>query len=142
MQPQVRSAAWVVVLGALGALTGCAGGDGSGPRAADGVEASEIARQAAESAGVDSAAAVGGDAQTMSDVSLDSVTTGATHSAFAACTGGGSMDLDLLGEVVTVDCDGEGHRFDGLGLTDDVPTFRVVRPNDAPGTWGVALTVD
>ncbi|ABS03940.1 hypothetical protein Krad_2464 [Kineococcus radiotolerans SRS30216 = ATCC BAA-149] len=58
----------------------------------------------------------------------------------AACTGDGSLGLDLAGTTVTVNCDGQGHRVGELIPTTGEATFKVTDPNDGPSQWGVAVT--
>jgi len=84
-------------------------------------------------------AAVGGDGQSESSVST-TLPAGGTVGVFAACTGGGSIGLDLAGTAQTLDCDGRGHQIDDLVLPNDgVPVFRVAEPSDGSSAWGVAF---
>jgi len=84
-------------------------------------------------------AAVGGDGQTEQSAST-TLPGGDTVGVFAACTGGGSVGLDLVGTAVVLDCDGQGHQLADLVLPDRaVSSFQVTQPNDVPSAWGLAF---
>lgn len=102
----------------------------------------DLAVKAAENAGTRSLSVVGGDAHQLSRSDFGTFTGGATYGAFAACTGGGDVEMELAGEAYVLDCDGTGHRVASVVLPSDTVTFRVTRPNDVPSVWGASLTPD
>ena len=84
--------------------------------------------------------ASGAEAWQSSPITVGPLTAGTTYGAFAACTGDGSLGLDLAGTAVTVDCDGQGHHVGELIPTTGEATFKVTDPSDGPSQWGVAVT--
>lgn len=102
--------------------------------------ASDVAFQAAEAAGADPLVASGAEAWQGSPITVGPLTAGTTYGAFAACTGGGTLGLDLAGTAVTLDCDGQGHRVGELVPATGDATFKVTDPSDGPSQWGVAIT--
>lgn len=102
--------------------------------------ARDIAFQAAAADGAGPLLASGADGWNGSDITVGPVTAGTTYGAYAACTGGGSLGLDLSGTATTVDCDGQGHRVGEVTPTQNTAIFFVTAPHDGPSQWGVAIT--
>lgn len=126
----------LVIACSLGA---CSGGDET---AADPPvdEAMDIAGDALTASGATLLGAVGGDSRTGSTAST-TLPAGGTLTTFAACTGGGSIELDLGGVTeVQLDCDGQAHQLDDLVVpAHGRPVFGVTEPTDVASTWGVAF---
>ena len=129
--------AGALVLLTVSALSACSRDE---PAPAETAKAWDVAFTAAETAGAAPLVASGAEAWQSSDVTVGPLTAGTTYGAFAACTGGGSLGLDLAGTAVTLDCDGQGHRVGDLVPTTGEATFKVTDPHDGPSQWGVAVT--
>lgn len=133
---------WLAVPLALIALASCSsGGDDAPDASADAVaRISDLTYDAATAAGE---APLGGGAGTgveASTVSLGGFTGGGTYGAYTACTGGGTLGMDLAGTDVVLDCDGQAHRIEALVLEHDTATLRVTRAGDGPSEWSVLIT--
>lgn len=137
MPPRTRRSAGLLVLLTVSTLGACSSNQ---PAPAETTKAWDVAFQAAEAAGAAPLIASGAEAWQSSPITLGPFTAGTTYGAFAACTGGGSLGLDLAGTAVTVDCDGQGHRVGELVPSTGDATFTVTDPNDGPSQWGVAVT--
>lgn len=128
----------LLALGAVCALSACSGGDE--PTATGAVdEAMTIASDALTESGATLLGAVGGDSRTESTAST-TLPAGSTLALFAACTGGGTVDLDLGGIAEVLDCDGRAHQLDDLVVPEHgQPVFQVTEPTDVTSSWGVAF---
>ena len=98
-----------------------------------------VATAALTGTGATSLGAVGGSGQSDQTASV-TLPQGSTVGVFAACTGGGDLDLDLAGTVQPLDCDGRAHQLDDLTLPGhELPVFGISRPSEVPSAWGVAF---
>jgi len=127
----------LLVLLTVGTLGACSSDK---PAPAETTKAWDVAFHAAEAAGAAPLMASGAEAWQSSPITVGPLAVGTTYGAFAACTGGGSLGLDVAGTAVTVNCDGQGHRVGELIPTTTEATFQVTDPNDGPSQWGVAVT--
>jgi hypothetical protein len=137
MRPRTRSDAGLLIVLTVSALSACSS---DRPAPAETTKAWDVAFQAAETAGAAPLIASGAEAWQASPITLAPLTPNTTYGAFAACTGDGSLGLDLAGTAVTVDCDGQGHRVGDFIPATGEATFKVTEPNDGPSQWGVAIT--
>ena len=137
MRRRPRRTAGLLALLTVGALSACSSDK---PAPAEPTKAWDVAFQAAETAGAAPLMASGAEAWQSSPIAVGPLTAGTTYGAFAACTGDGSLGLDLAGTAVTVNCDGQGHRVGELIPSTGDATFKVTDPSDGPSQWGVAVT--
>lgn len=127
------------------ALTGavaCSSGDDEthGPSPEAVTRINDVVLAAATAAGEAPNAGGAGGGGEASALSLGGFTRGATHGAYTACTGGGTIAMNLAGTDVVLDCDGQAHRVESLVLDDDTATLSVTRPSDGPSEWAVLIT--
>ncbi|MBB2903640.1 hypothetical protein FHR75_004483 [Kineococcus radiotolerans] len=129
MRRRPRRTAGLLALLTVSTLNACSS-DESAP--AETTKAWDVAFAAAETAGAAPFMASGAEAWQSSPITVGPLTTDTTYGAFAACTGDGSLGLDLAGTAVTVNCDGQGHRVGELIPTTGDATFRSLTPTTAP----------
>lgn len=136
---RARAAGPVALLALLGALSSCSQDDAPSTSTADLDEVTSIVDAAALAAGGPSMGGAAGDAQTDGSVSLG-LAANSTVRAFYACTGGGSIELNLNGTEEDLDCDEKTHEIEEFVVPDTGSVvFRASRPNSVPSAWGVAL---
>ncbi|GAB3457745.1 hypothetical protein GCM10027519_15530 [Kineococcus endophyticus] len=101
----------------------------------------DLVRDAATAAGDSPTVGSGGDAHQTTSVRLGGVPAdGGTRAAWVACTGGSDLDAQLAGAAITVDCDGQAHRVEGLVPDGDTVVFEITRPSDVDSVWALTMT--
>jgi len=134
-----RSLTFLALL-SVSALAACSSPERPPTDATPTVSAQDVAFQAAEADGAGPLVASGADGWNGAGITVGPVTAGTTYGAYAACTGGERLGLDLSGTAATVDCDGQGHRVGELTPTQNSVTLSVIDPHDTLSQWGVAIT--
>ena len=136
---RARAAGPVALVALLGALSACSRDDAPSTSTAALDEVDAIVGDAARAAGGSSMGGAAGDARTGSSVSL-TLTANSTVRAFYACTGGGSIELNLNGAAEDLDCEEQVREIEEFVVPDTGSVvFEASRPNDVPSAWGVAL---
>ncbi len=128
----------VLVLGALSVLGACTSTEPAG--AVDVEQAVRIATDAANASGATPAGAAGGDGRGAGGVVLGSMQQGVPYDAFAACTGGGRIGLDVAGSAYELDCDEQAHRVGEVRAERGELEVTLTQENDVASAWGVAFT--
>ncbi|WP_299950842.1 hypothetical protein [uncultured Modestobacter sp.] len=137
MQRRTRLIALMALIAGC-SVSACSGGDETAASAPVD-EAMDIAGDALTESGATLLGAVGGDSRTESTAST-TLPAGGTLITFAACTGGGTIELDLGDITEVLDCDGQAHQLDDLVVPEHGrPVFGVTEPADVASTWGIAF---